>query len=490
VVTPDRVALFPPRPEAPKAKLGAANDILIYALKVQDEDGESALVDIEIAVTNLRVKTEEDLRKWQLTDPAVVFGDKRTHWELAKTEMFSDVGSSSGAAVGVIADLINRTSSPLKQSKLRRAVKSVLQTRKQASLEQDLVLRKIAELEPSRMYCFRLRFVYSFGFGLWSPVSNVLFLPDGGTARKLPDAPAELRVSMVSSDRQSLVLEWRIPSSGAFPIIHYNIERSNDGGATWTVQRDTLVVPQPEQGIARARIEQLNPRDFESIAFRMFASSVLGSSDWSETLEYDVYSTVAALKDFDPVESGMGICFRFAESIALAEEVVRYVLALTVDPVARSHIAEERGADDLHMHLIDHMLVTKDLTVMQAAGATLELVFHIVAFRIVVGGWSGQAESKSCDTGIVFSLKDCDSVAAQAEPFRYTGLALRCWSFSAVRRSIVKHARRVLRSQRESSMWHSLDNVDIQSYFANNTYLNDVPTLEAVQVSQPFQIGS
>ena len=54
----------------------------------------------------------------------------------------------------------------------------------------------------------------------------------------------------------------------------------------------------------------------------------------------------------------------------------------------------------------------------------------------------------------------------------------------------MKNARRVLRSQRESSMWHSLDNVGIQSYFANNTYLNDVPTLEAVQVSQPSQIGS
>jgi hypothetical protein len=415
-VTPDRVLLFPPRPEAPKAKLGlGANDIVIYALTVQDTDGESALVDIEIAVTNLRVKSEADLRKWQLTDPAVVFGDKHTHWELAKTEMVSDIPFGSGAGVGTIADLLARMNSQPKQSRLKRAVKSVLQTRKQTSLDQDLLLRRIYDLEPSRMYCFRLRFVYSFGFGLWSPVSNVLFLPEGSATRKLPDPPSELRVSMVSSDRQSLVLEWQIPNSGEFPIIQYTIERSNDRAATWAVC-SALVVPGPEPGTARARIEQLRPRDFESIAFRMFASSVLGSSDWSETLEYDVYSTVAALKDFSPVESGLGIRYRFADSIALAKEVVQYVLGLTLDPVARAQIADERGADDLHMHLIDHMLVTRDLTVMQAAGATLELVFHIVAFRVVVCGWSGQAAGKSDDRAAV--LEEADAVATHADPFR------------------------------------------------------------------------
>ncbi|MDE2806514.1 MAG: fibronectin type III domain-containing protein [Gemmatimonadota bacterium] len=88
-------------------------------------------------------------------------------------------------------------------------------------------------LQPATAYRFQVAAINSVGVGAWSSEAGTTTYPDK------PGAPTGLMARAVGTSR--IDLSWSAPrNTGGAPILGYQIQASNDGGATWNrIRRNT-----------------------------------------------------------------------------------------------------------------------------------------------------------------------------------------------------------------------------------------------------------
>src|SRR5207245_1650737 len=81
-------------------------------------------------------------------------------------------------------------------------------------------------LAPTSTYTYRVSAINSVGTG--SPSTSA----SATTLAVAPSPPTGLTATAVSSSQISL--SWTVPNNGGSAIIGYKVERSTDGGTTWS----------------------------------------------------------------------------------------------------------------------------------------------------------------------------------------------------------------------------------------------------------------
>ncbi|MDE0218154.1 MAG: fibronectin type III domain-containing protein, partial [Spirochaetaceae bacterium] len=135
-----------------------------------------------------------------------------------------------------------------------------------------------AGLEPATAYRFQVAAINSVGTGAWSSEAGTTTYPD------TPGAPVGLTARAVGTSR--IDLSWSAPrNTGGAPILGYQIQASDDGGATWNrIRRNTN---SPGTTFSDVNLQPATTRHY-----RVAALNTAGTGPFSHTARATTEATV------------------------------------------------------------------------------------------------------------------------------------------------------------------------------------------------------